>query len=364
MTAPAERMASSPVSNCRSCSAKASAIVEVVKSTPIDWMKPSRGNRSDWRYITPGTTNDPVMPFSTPLTAPTTGESHGSQAARTCRDRPAPGRAPHRCTGRSPAGPPAGPRWPWPVSRRRTMSRCRRRAAGSRVRRRIADRWPPTAACQTLVTNEGTIRMAMAALSPSVAVSIASETDGKPRPVTPLTDPARRNASATMIMLSRAGISASLDLPQEGALLGKDEALLLRHAEIRGALGIGLEARPVGLVTRRGWGTRSIRRRYCWCPRAASSSRTTLPPHLGMIVEPALRVCLERVALEGVELIADEDGDRSWRLILLCCVAPSYAAASGSCFGQRPKCAGDRKRCTKPPTSRCARSFRGARNVG
>ena len=60
----------------------------------------------------------------------------------------------------------------------------------------IARNCPPTIPCQRLVTNDGTSISAIAASSPSVAVSSARATVGRPSPITPLTVPAARKVTA------------------------------------------------------------------------------------------------------------------------------------------------------------------------
>ena len=64
-------------------------------------------------------------------------------------------------------------------------------------RRRLAKKAPPLDACHALVSSDGTTISAIASLRPSATVSSASETVGRPKPTTPLTQPASRKTAPT-----------------------------------------------------------------------------------------------------------------------------------------------------------------------
>jgi hypothetical protein len=66
---------------------------------------------------------------------------------------------------------------------------------------------PPTTACQTLVTNDGISKSAIALVRSMAMVRIARLTVGSPRPITPLTVPASRN---TKIIIDSVEISIRL----------------------------------------------------------------------------------------------------------------------------------------------------------
>jgi len=55
---------------------------------------------------------------------------------------------------------------------------------------------PPTSICQTLVTMEGAISKAAASAGDMKSTSSPTATVGKPRPITPLTNPARKKIGA------------------------------------------------------------------------------------------------------------------------------------------------------------------------
>jgi hypothetical protein len=58
---------------------------------------------------------------------------------------------------------------------------------------------PPATACQKLVTSDGAIRMAAACAGGMTMAKSPMDTVGRPRPMTPLTKPARTNTAAMKI---------------------------------------------------------------------------------------------------------------------------------------------------------------------
>src|SRR5262249_60659643 len=101
----------------------------------------------------------------------------------------------------------------------------------------------------------------------------------------------------------------SFHAAQEGALLGEDQALLLREAEVFRALAIGLEARAIGLIRRHaveGYQTKG--------DVVGALERQPIADHgaaaAGDDGEPAPRVSFESIALERIDLVADEHCDR------------------------------------------------------
>ena len=75
-SAAADQTPSDTLSRSLSCSARASAAVETAKSMPMACTSMSRGRPIACRNMTPGTTNDPVMPVRIPFTAPIGGPAH------------------------------------------------------------------------------------------------------------------------------------------------------------------------------------------------------------------------------------------------------------------------------------------------
>jgi len=64
---------------------------------------------------------------------------------------------------------------------------------------------PPDIPCQTLVNRAGNTKIAMAGLRPRVATKRAKDTEGRPRPITPLTNPETRNTTVIITNNSREG---------------------------------------------------------------------------------------------------------------------------------------------------------------
>jgi hypothetical protein len=58
------------------------------------------------------------------------------------------------------------------------------------------------APCKILVQKVGISMIAMASFKPSVAVNRASDTEGSPRPMTPLTEPARMKVPVMIKIVS------------------------------------------------------------------------------------------------------------------------------------------------------------------
>src|SRR4029077_7756293 len=72
-------------------------------------------------------------------------------------------------------------------------------ASTGHSRRASAHNSPPTAACQILVTSDGTTRIAAACAGVINSPNRPMDTVGSPRPMTPLTNPASRKAPAVAI---------------------------------------------------------------------------------------------------------------------------------------------------------------------
>src|SRR5437763_668838 len=98
------------------------------------------------------------------------------------------------------------------------------------------------------------------------------------------------------------------DTPQKCAFLSEDETLLLGELEIRHALIVGAQPRPIGFVRRQ-----TLERNQRVGNIVGSLVRHPVADEIAAAswddVEPALGVCFEGFAAERIELIANKDRD-------------------------------------------------------
>ena len=80
-------------------------------------------------------------------------------------------------------------------------------------RRTIIRAFPPTAACHTLVAAAGMVSRAIAVVRSRKIASSPRLTVGRPRPMTPLIPPAKRNTSAMAAMMNGSVMAALRNAP-------------------------------------------------------------------------------------------------------------------------------------------------------
>ena len=71
------------------------------------------------------------------------------------------------------------------------------------MRHRMTLPLPPIMACHRFVTNEGTIKSAMAVVKSNAAANKPKLIVGKPSPMTPFTAPASKNVAAIAVIVGR-----------------------------------------------------------------------------------------------------------------------------------------------------------------
>src|SRR3954447_8079914 len=96
-------------------------------------------------------------------------------------------------------------------------------------RRASAPKRGPVASCQTLVTNEGTIRSEAAGAGAITVLSSPIATVGRPSPITPLTKPASRNVSVATAMEEGSKLKVMAGRTDEGDERSVVEAHIPEH---------------------------------------------------------------------------------------------------------------------------------------
>ena len=135
------------------------------------------------------------MPVSTPFTSPTNGPTHLSWRAWTWNRSPTRFAAAY-ATSSNPRSADSSERSTRVSADAPSRTVIAATSRNSQIRRRMAQPWPPTIACQTLVTKDGTRSRAIAFGRLIATARRARLTVGRPRPMTPLTAPASRKVPA------------------------------------------------------------------------------------------------------------------------------------------------------------------------